>query len=243
MTAGDWAAISVAIAGLIVALAGLPPTPYRRSVITVSVLLVSVAIVIGVLNNTAFSGPESNHPGSSSATSTGGSTSNTTTPPPLLQSQPVATISLGANSGKQATLYFGQLAQVVHMLDRRVTFAIDQGFLAEHSTLCVDTVVFDGVSGSSGVVFAQQLGSGWTGAENAPNTQVEPPTDTVHQQLIVPPASAMPGDIWTGSALLQQNGSTAAISGNYMLKLLSSSESLEQWEIRPNGNRVSCESS
>lgn len=50
MTAGDWAALAVAIAGLIVALAALPAWANRKALIRVSIVLIVIALGIGILD-------------------------------------------------------------------------------------------------------------------------------------------------------------------------------------------------
>jgi hypothetical protein len=52
MTPGDWAAVAVGIAALVVALAALPANnPHRRAVLAVSGVLVLIAVGIGLHDN------------------------------------------------------------------------------------------------------------------------------------------------------------------------------------------------
>jgi hypothetical protein len=108
-------------------------------------------------------------------------------------------------------------------------------------SLCVGTVVFSGLDGASGVVYAQQLGAGWTSVEGAPTDRVSGDR-SVRQQFVVPPAGAEKGQVWTASAMLQQNGTTSALSSDYTLKLTDKRSSQLTWLVN-GSDAVSCSAS
>ncbi len=152
----------------------------------------------------------------------------------------VVMVSLGTDANEQATVYVGRLSDVVRALAGRVTLATDPAFASAHQDVCVDTVVFTGVPGSSAVVYAGHLDDGWTAAENAPATAVEGSEHAVHQQLVVPPSTAKVGRSWTLNAELAQDGQTVATSGSYTLTVLTAAPGRTRWAVGPDSGSVEC---
>ena len=121
-------------------------------------------------------------------TSTAPATSQT--PQPAAQAAPGAQAyaggSLATNSPSiTARVYFGQLDSVISALSGQVSFNTAGSLQATNPGLCVGTVVFSQVTSSTGAVYAEGLGSGWTAAENAPSPDTQ--GGNLHQQLVVPP--------------------------------------------------------
>ena len=50
MTAGDWAAVIVGIAGVLVGLAAVPRTPSRSKIVAACAVLITIAVVIGAMS-------------------------------------------------------------------------------------------------------------------------------------------------------------------------------------------------
>jgi hypothetical protein len=151
-----------------------------------------------------------------------------------------ASASLGVPGSLTARVYFGQLGSVVSGLSNRVTFNTPTSYRSAHPHQCVLTVVFSGVSGSQAAVYAQGLGSGWTGAESAPDQNVSTDSGVVHQQLVVPPGAASKGQAWNGSAFVRvdQDPNQDHHSSEYSLKLSSRSGSNATWKFA--GTTVVC---
>jgi hypothetical protein len=247
MTAEGWIAIIMGVAALIVALFA-KDSRYRNVVIAVCAGLVIAAIVVGVvgvLSNLGFRVQRVTSPGSSNSPSSGPTTpSSGSTPaaaPRREAAKTHAEVQLSTNSSVQATLYFGQLEHVIAAMTPLIDPGLSRDVIDGNKGLCVGTVVFSGLDGASGVVYAEQLGSGWTSVEGAPTARASGET-AVRQQLVVPPAEAVNGEAWRARAALKQNGSTAARSSYYTLKLTDTRSSQLTWLV--NGTDVvSCRAS
>jgi hypothetical protein len=174
--------------------------------------------------------------GTGPAGSGGGPTPRPPAPVPPAPAD-LSSAALSAPAGLTARVYFGQLSSLVSNLSGTVTFADARSSVAAHPTECALTVVFRGVTGSQAVVYAQNLGSGWTGAELTPDSNVATDGGVVHQQVIVPPGSSAPGATWRGSAQLAVDGRNQ-LSGSYDLALSSVSGSRGTWRLA--GTPVSC---
>lgn len=162
-------------------------------------------------------------------------------PPPAPPSLPSLTsVRLSMTGGLTATLYAGQLEQVIRRLDGQVTFNTDPAFRAAYPRLCVATVVVGGASGTEGAVYAHGLGPGWGGAEGVPDLRVAADHGTLHQQLVIPPSSAQPGQGWTGSASVHIDGSRVGVSGEYRLVLDAVTGSNWRWRVGNNNVTVTC---
>jgi len=173
------------------------------------------------------------------STSTAPATSQTPqpAPPAATGAQAYASASLTTNlSSITARVYFGQLQSVTSALSGQVTFNTVGGLQATNPGLCVGTVVFSQVSNSTGAVYAEGLG--WaTAAEYAPSPETQ--DGNLHQQLVIPPGSASPGDAWQGSAELI-TGDLKVQSGTYGLQLQSQNGSAQKWLV--DGQTVTCNS-
>lgn len=166
--------------------------------------------------------------------------SQTSQPPAQSAPGPQAYASDRLSTGSSsitARVYFGQLGSVISALSGQVTFNTSASLRAAKPGLCVGTVVFSGVSGQTGAVYAQRLGSGWTAAENAPSLETQ--GGNLHQQLAVPPGSASAGNVWQGSAKLA-SGNLTVLSGTYNLQLQSQNGSAQTWLV--DGQTVACNS-
>jgi hypothetical protein len=162
-------------------------------------------------------------------------------PPPAPPSLPALTsVRLSMTGGLTATMYAGQLEQVIRRLDGEVTFNTDPSFRAAYPRLCVATVVVTGASGTEGAVYAQGLGPGWGGAEGVPDLRVAADQGTLHQQLVIPPSSAQPGRSWTASASVHIDGSEVGVSGDYRLILDAATGSEWRWRVGNNDVTVAC---
>lgn len=227
---------AVTVATLIVALAALPaPRPVPRPwIVAISGVLVVTAVIIGLVDNLVLN-RRIDPP-------TPPTTTPNAAPPPAtttVQAQGFISLPLGTDSPIQATLYFGQLDRIMTVLQDRVSFNTDTSFRRAHPTLCASTVVLTGVPEGTGEVFAEQLGAGWGGAENVPDNRVVGPDGILHQQLIVPPTSAINGQSWTGSAALMQADTVVTRSGNYSVTLIDATNTSQIWSVAPDG-RVTC---
>lgn len=157
-------------------------------------------------------------------------------PAPMTSSKPAATgaayttVSLGTGDSRySARAYFGQLSAVTGALAGQVTL----NMVTTKPTVCVETVVFSGLTGASGTVSALGAGAGWAGAETAPSPTIE--NGNQHQQVIIPPAG---GGAFTLSAVLAEGASTLS-SGTYSLSLTSQAGSVQAWLV--GGQAVSCD--
>jgi hypothetical protein len=140
------------------------------------------------------------------------------------------TVSLGTGDSRySARAYFGQLSAVTGALAGQVTL----NMVTTKPTVCVETVVFSGLTGASGTVSALGAGAGWAGAETAPSPTIE--NGNQHQQVIIPPAG---GGAFTLSAVLAEGASTLS-SGTYSLSLTSQAGSVQAWLV--GGQAVSCD--
>jgi hypothetical protein len=81
------------------------------------------------------------------------------------------------------------------------------------------------------------LGSGWRGAENAPDRSVAADGGVVHQQVIMPPAGQASGAGWSGSARVDVDG-VPTTTGGYRLSLVQDASDLQVWNL--NGTLVRC---
>lgn len=167
-------------------------------------------------------------------------------PPPRTPEQSAPTphqttrVPLAIGSGLTATLYVGQLDQLLRRLDGTVTFNTSSSFRAERPRLCVMTVVIDGVSGNQAAVYARGLGSGWGGAEGVPDQRVAADDGTLHQQLVTPPPAAPAGQSWTGSAALHVDGELVAVSAAYRLILAAVDGPIRKLRVGNDGAPVEC---
>ena len=134
-------------------------------------------------------------------------------------------------------MYFGQLRSVISALSGQVTFNTAASLLATNPGLCVGTVVFSQVSGPTGAVYAEGLGSGWKAAEGVPSPATQ--GGNLHQQLLVPPGSASAGGSWQGSAQLI-SGNLKVLSGTYGLQLQGENGSVQTWLV--DDQTVTCNS-
>lgn len=120
--------------------------------------------------------------------------------PAVSSGQPIGTyvtIALAVQPGQlKATLYFGQLKSIIDLLRGYVAFSTDPALLNSDPEQCAETVVFTGVTDSSGIVAASGFGQGWGAAELAPSKSVAGPDRNLHQQILTPPASAASGGVW-----------------------------------------------
>lgn len=194
-------------------------------------IIITVAIVINGLVNDSVRVPNA------SPAPAAGATSGEKIPAGGQDFVRVATT--GTDSPSQATVYFGQLDRIMTALQGHVSFNTDESYRRAHSTLCASTVVFTGVPGVAGEVFAERLGEGWRAAEKVPDNRVSGPDDNLHQQLITPPASAVRGQSWTLSAVLMQSGRVVARSGDYKMTLVDDTRTPQLWSVEP-GGQVTC---
>ncbi len=172
--------------------------------------------------------PVSPAPPATSAPAAPAKTSAPAAPPAAAYA--VTTLSTGSSS-VTATAYFGQFSAVTSVAG--VTFNSSN----VQPGLCVETVVFRQVSNATGTVYAEGLGSGWTGAEGVPSQDTQ--GGTLHQQLVVPPGSVSAGASFSASAKLIA-GSLQVSSGSFPLTLRSASGAAQTWLV--NGQAVSCDS-
>ncbi len=146
-------------------------------------------------------------------------------------SVPLAT----GSSTVTARAYFGQLSSVMGALTGQVTFGSLTSAGADPGG-CAETVVFSGVPGSTGVVYAGGLGSGWRGAEAAPSSS--PDGGNSHQQIVAPPLSLASGSSYAAYAQLVA-GTLKLTSGSFSLSLSGTAGSVQTWLVA--GARVSCD--
>jgi hypothetical protein len=121
-------------------------------------------------------------------------------------------------------------------LDGKVTFATDPGYHTSHPDQCPATVVVGPLPGTTARIYAQGLGDGWTGAENAPDPSLGAGA-TAHQQLVVPPESAAPGFTRSVGAAVDGDGATFR-TGTHSLSLVEDSADGQRWKA--GGTLVSC---
>jgi hypothetical protein len=200
---------------------------YRRPLAILS------AIVLGILI-TVYSLPHLSSPGAVTENA-----SQIPQPPAQVASgaQEYASGSLTTNSPSiTARVYFGHLDSVISALSGHVMFNT-VGISLQATNPCVGTVVFSQVSNSTGAVYAQGLGSGWTAAENAPSPDAQ--DGNLHQQLVAPPADASAGDSWQLSAKLIA-GNLQVRSAKYSLQLQGQNGSAQTWLV--DGQTVTCNS-
>jgi hypothetical protein len=152
-----------------------------------------------------------------------------------------AEVQLLTDSSEHATLYFGQLKPVIAAISRHIDPGLPRDVIDGNKSLCAGTVVFSGLDGVSGVVYADHLGSGWVSVEDPPTDRVSG-DKAVRQQFVVPPPKADKGKVWTGRALLQQKKAISARSSYYKLKLNDTRSSQLTWLVNGN-NVVSCRAS
>jgi hypothetical protein len=100
---------------------------------------------------------------------------------------------------------------------------------------CAETVVFSGVPGGSGLVYAGGLGSGWRGAEAAPGSS--PDSGNSHQQIVAPPLGVTSGSYAAYAQLVA--GTVKLTSGSFSLSLQGTAGSAQTWLA--GGARVSCD--
>lgn len=151
----------------------------------------------------------------------------------------VASTSSALSAGGQysARVHFGQLGSLVETLGGQVTFNIPPSLLQQRAGDCALTVIVKGVSGSDAVVYAIGVGTGWQGAENAPDRSPATDGGVVHQQVIMPPAGQAPGASWSGSARVEVDGVPTTTSG-YRLTRAQDASGLQVWNL--NGTLVRC---
>lgn len=155
-----------------------------------------------------------------------------TSAPAAPQTAAYAAVALSTGSSVTATAYFGQFSAVTSAVG--VTF--NSGDVAPG--LCVETVVFRQVANPTGAVYAEGLGAGWTGAEGVPSQATQ--GGTLHQQLVVPPASLSVGTNFPASAELIAGGlqvNSSAVS-LFMVKV---SGATQTWLVN-GGQGVTCDS-
>ncbi len=155
----------------------------------------------------------------------------------VLQTASSASASLDVSGPVTAKAYFGRLDAVTARLSSSVTFDVSPSFALAHPDVCVQTVVFRGVSGDSAAVYAMGLGSSWGGAENAPSQSVATDNGVIHQQLITPPSASAAGDSYVGSAMLRVDGDDTD-SGSYALSLGERGATISVWTFA--GTKVTC---
>ncbi|MFI7589539.1 protein kinase [Spongisporangium articulatum] len=189
------------------------------------------ATAVSVPAGGSGSKPQSGGGTNTGQSSSGGSTTRSTTPARQ------ASVGLDVPGSLTAKAYFGRLDAVMATLDAQVTFLVNPSFEAAHGDQCVLTVVFKKAVGDQGAVYAQNLGSGWTGAENQPDQNVSTDDGVMHQQLIVPPVGTGAGASWQGSAFLRLDGVDHE-SSSYSLRLSSGSGSRATWKFA--GQSVRC---
>jgi serine/threonine-protein kinase len=146
-----------------------------------------------------------------------------------------ATLSTGSPS-VTAQVYFGQLSAIVAALSGQVTFNTPGDWLSTEPGRCAATVVFSGVANATGAVYAEGLGSGWGALEYAPSQNTE--QGNLHQQLVTPPATLSPGELWEPSGELIA-GDLQLTTSNYSLLYWGSSGAAESWLFQ--GRAVTCD--
>lgn len=255
VTGPEWAALIMGLASLVAALAGLPRDAPRGFAFSVSAVLAALAIGVGAGAGTgagthddaagrspsAPSGGPSGAGSGSRDTGSGGATDPTPDPTAGGGTAPVDYLSIpvGTDGAVTARVYFGQLDALMSALEGTVGFATEASFRQENRDRCVGTVVFYGVPGSTGEVYAQRLGDGWSAAENKPDNHVAGPQRTLHQQLVVPPR-VKAGTRWDAAASLTQDGTTVAVTDSYQLLLAASDGGSQTWQL--SGRAVTCHS-
>jgi hypothetical protein len=164
--------------------------------------------------------------------------------PAVSSGQPIGTyvtIALAVQPGQlKVTLYFGQLKSIIDLLRGYVAFSTDPALLNSDPEQCAETVVFTGVTGSSGIVAASGFGQGWGAAELAPSRSVAGPDRNLHQQILTPPASATSGGVWDAyDELITGHGD--ARSATYELALVTRNGNSWVWLIDQQ-HEVACSS-
>jgi hypothetical protein len=137
----------------------------------------------------------------------------------------------------QATAYFGQLAPIVNALQRTASFNLDTTTFSSDPQRCSLTVIITHVPGSTGAVWALGLGTGWGAAEYAPSSAIADADESLHSQILTPPANSTAGTVWQGYAFVRSNSGTATTQG-YKLVLQSVDGSEMTWAF--DGNDVTC---
>ena len=140
------------------------------------------------------------------------------------------------SSDISAVAYFGQFGSVVAALAGVVSFNTAATFLTQNPRRCILTVIFSQVTSPDGVVYANELGPGWSGAENAPNRAAQ--GGNLHQQLITPPLGVAAGESWTGQDTLSLTGSQVGTNA-YHLFLQAQSGSTQRWQL--DGQPLTCD--
>jgi hypothetical protein len=197
---------------------------------------------------TASSSPSASPAPSVAASSTpsakGAPTSAPSAPQPPTQPPSTAPAVMSYSSAPLSTgsalitarYYFGQLSAVIDALAGQLTFNTSAALLAGKPALCVETVVFSQVPNATGAVYAEALGSGWTAAESTPSP--DPQNENLHQQLLVPPATAAVEDTWEPYAEMYAGGA-GLMSSAFSLSLQETVGSTQTWLV--DGQPVGCE--
>ena len=200
MNPSQLSALILTLVGIVAAIMAIPPSPLRKPMVAVFAVLIAAAVVLEIEGERR---PQHTGRDTISSTDTPPATPSTRPPGPPVPAR-YARIPLGPDgSSVTAVLYFGRLDAVTNALADQVVFNTDSTFRPDHPALCVGTVVFSGVPGVGGSVFAQGLGAGWGAAENVPSQKVYGSSRTLHQQLVVPPDDTRPGRKWQAYAQLR----------------------------------------
>jgi uncharacterized membrane protein YeaQ/YmgE (transglycosylase-associated protein family) len=243
----DLTDVSTLILGVvagIVGLAAIPKSKARPVLVSCCLCLIAAAVGTGLAGSLTPSSPASTL---SSPTTSPASRGQAYTPEPAIppsqgvisgnqlpDSSSYAAASLKTSSGMQATAYFGQLASIVNALPD-TSFSLDSDTISSDTHRCSLTVVVTHVPGISGAVYAQGLGPGWGAAEEKPSSAIA--DESLHQQIVTPPANSTAGTTWQGSAFVRSNSATATTQG-YNLELQSVHGSEMTWAF--DGHDVTC---
>lgn len=142
---------------------------------------------------------------------------------------PYAQVRLTVSSPTiSSELYFGQLGAVVHAAGG--AFNVSSQMLTSHPDICVTTVEFHQVPGTSGAVYAIGLAGNWFGAENKPSSKIGGQSRELHQQLLVPPVPIARGTTWNATAEVKTDQVDAS-TASYRLRMLRSNGTSETWLV------------